>query len=398
MATFTSNLGRWMQNVVLGLFAWQISGSPRFIGLVIGFQMLPLLVFGIIGGSMADSLNRRTLLITTQTWQAACTFWLAYEVADGDIGKARLLVIVGFLGIGQALFSPAFNTVLPTLVGRENLSAAISLNSLQINTSRVIGPVIGTWLAAHRSISDVFVVNGMSYLFIIGALLLATIAPLPKSQLSQWDRLFGGLKLARSRRQIGLPLAMMAIFALLCLPFIGQLPTLAELNLGLDLGVRGNPGPDTLSYGRLYAVFGVGAVAGAASSGTILLKRSKAKIIRRALAAFALSLVVLALARDLTLAYPTIFFVGLFYLIFTTSLSTYLQERIADEVRGRVMALWTLAFGGMVGLANLISGEIVERTSITLVTLCGAGVALFMALNSVLDDDAAVVGEGDIAR
>lgn len=396
VATFLSNLGRWMQNVVLGLFAWQLTGDPRFIGVVIGFQMLPMLIFGLVGGSLADSLDRRKLLLFTQCWQAGVTLWLAYEVADGDITKTRLVVIVGLLGLGQALFSPAFNAVLPSLVGRENLSAAISLNSLQQNISRVIGPAIGTYLAARRSVSDVFTINGLTYLFIIIALAMATIPPKEPAAISHWDRLFGGLKLARSKRQIGLPLLMMAGFALLCLPFIGQLPNLAEVNLGMDLGERGEPGPDTIRYGWLYAAFGLGAVCGALSSGTILLKKSKSVIVRVALASFSVMLVLFSLLNTDTIAFPVIFFVGLFYLIFTTSLSTYLQERIADEVRGRVMALWTLAFGGMVGVANFIAGDLVARSSITTVAIGGAAVAMAMAIGAVLDDEAPMVGSEDI--
>ncbi len=386
-----------MQNVVLGLFAWQLTGDPRFIGFVIGFQMLPMLIFGLIGGSLADSLDRRMLLIGTQTWQAVITLWLAWEVADGDITKTKLIVIVGLLGLGQAIFSPAFNAILPSLVGRGNLSAAISLNSLQQNLSRVIGPALGTYLVARRSVSDVFTINGVTYLFIIGALILATIPPAEKSKVSQWDRLFGGLKLAKSQRQIGLPLLMMASFALLCLPFIGQLPpNLAEVNLGMDLGERGLPGPDTVRYGWLYAAFGLGAVSGAFSSGTFLLHRSKSTIIRIALSMFSISLVAFSLLRNDEPAFAVIFSVGFFYLIFTTSLSTYLQERISDEVRGRVMALWTLSFGGMVGVANLIAGDLVARSSITVVTIFGAGVAMVMAVGAVLDDDAPVVGQSDI--
>ena len=385
-----------MQNVVLGLFAWQLTGDPRFIGLVIGFQMLPMLLFGLIGGSLADSLDRRMLLIGTQSWQAAVTLWLAWEVADGDISKVRLLVIVGLLGLGQAIFSPAFNAILPSLVGRDNLSAAISLNSLQQNLSRVIGPAMGTYLAARWSVSDVFTINGVTYIFIIGALILATIPPAEKTNVSQWDRLFGGLKLAKAQRQIGLPLLMMASFALLCLPFIGQLPNLAEVNLGMDLGERGQPGPDTVRYGWLYAAFGLGAVSGAFSSGTYLLHRSKSRIIRIALSMFSVSLVFFSLLRNDVPAFGVIFLVGFFYLIFTTSLSIYLQERIADEVRGRVMALWTLSFGGMVGVANLIAGDLVARSSITVVRIFGAAVAMVMAVSAVLDDDAPVVGQSDI--
>lgn len=371
-ASFASNIGRWMQNVVLGVFAFELTEDPSFTTLVIFAQMFPLLILSVVGGSLADTIDRRKLLLTTQAWQAVWSGILAWQVWDGDIGRWPLLLIVFMTGLGQALFAPAFNSILPTLVGRENLSAAISLNSVQVNGSRVIGPAIGAYLAAQLGIGQVFALNAATYLFVISALATVALPPVLSTRLSRGDRFLGGFRLARRSPQVGRPLLVMTLFSLLCLPFIGLMPVLAEFNLGVDAKSQ--------TYGNLYACFGLGALAGAAAVGTVLLRVPKELVVRVTLLLFGVALAVLALIRSPGPAYPTLFFVGLFYFTMPTALSTFLQQHLGDEVRGRVMALWVISFGGVIAITNLLSGAITELTSVTSVVLFGAVSAVLLAV------------------
>jgi len=160
------------------------------------------------------------------------------------------------------------------------------------------------------------------------------------------------------------------IFSLFCLMFITQLPTLADDNLGID--------PKSTAYGLLYAAFGSGAVIGALSIGTFLSGRSLDRIARVGLAGFGLSLAAFALVRVPALAYPIALVVGFFYFAIVTALATVLQVRLDEQVRGRVMALWVMAFGGTVSLAAFASGPLVEATSVTAVMLGGAVVAVLL--------------------
>jgi MFS family permease len=370
-ASFVSNTGTWMQQVVLGIFAWNLTHSSAFLGQIIFAQLGPMLFLSVIGGSLADTMDRRRLLLVTQLWQGLWSLVLAWQVGDGHIGRGALLGLVFMIGIGQALYAPTFSAVLPSLVGRRNMSAAISLNSVQMNGSRIVGPALGGWLASILGVGPVITINAASFVIVIVALLLVKIPASTASGGGRLDRLLGGIRLARRSPQVGRPLLLMFTFAFLCLPFIGQMPAVAELNLGVD--------PESSTYGVLYACFGLGALLGAASVGTFLLHVSKPKVVRAGLAGFGLSLGAFSLVRQPAPAYPLVFLVGLFYFIMPTALNTFLQEHLSEQVRGRVMALWVLSFGGTVPLTNLLAGPLVDLTSVTAVLLFGAVAALVLA-------------------
>lgn len=371
-SSFASNIGRWMQNVALGVLAFEQTQDASFTTLVISVQMFPLLALSIVGGSLADSVDRRILLIATQSWQVLFSLVLAWHVWDGTFDRPVLLFIVFMTGLGQALFAPAFNAILPSLVGRENLSAAISLNSAQMNGSRVIGPVIGSFLISGIGIGAVFAINALTYLIVIGALATVAVPALEPLTVSVKDRLTGGFRVARRSAQVGRSLAIMTTFSLLCLPFIGLMPVIAERSLGVDA--------ESTTFGFLYGAFGMGALAGAISVGTILLDVPKEKVVRYSLACFGVALAVFATLRSPGPAFPVLFAVGLFYFTMPTALSTFLQTHLGDEIRGRVMALWIISFGGTVAITNFVSGALVEATSLTLVLLGGAIVAVLMAI------------------
>lgn len=263
IASFFSSVGRWMQNVVLGVFAYKMTGSPTFTTLVVSAQLVPLLVLSLVGGGLADSIDRRLLLVVTQAWQALFGLFLAWELLDDEVGRSLLLATVFLIGVGQALFAPTFTAVVPSLVPPRNLSAAIALNSMQVNGSRVIGPALGAAMVSEFGTSEVFVVNSATYLLIIGVLFTITIPKTTATQLSMSARLLGGLRLARRSPQVGRPLGIMVCFSLFCLPFLGLMPVIAEVNLGVDSRSH--------TYGLLYSCFGVGALAGTVAVGTILL-------------------------------------------------------------------------------------------------------------------------------
>ena len=389
IASFLSNSGRWMQQVVLGIFAWDLTRSPAYLGQIIFAQLGPMLLLSLLGGSLADSVDRRKLLLATQAWQAVWSLVLAWQVADEAISPNALLALVFVIGVGQAIYAPTFSAVLPSLVGRRNLSAAIALNSAQVNGSRVIGPAIGAWLASLLGVAPVFAINAASYLVVIAALFVVTIPASTASKRGPVERLLGGFRLARRAPQVGRPLALMVSFTFLCLPFIGQMPAVAELNLGID--------PESTTYGVLYACFGLGALVGAAGVGTFLLHIPKPAVVRGSLVGFAVALATFALLRQAALAFPTVFFVGVFYFTMPTALNTFLQEHLGDEVRGRVMALWVLSFGGTVPVTNLLAGPVVEATSVTAVLLAGAVAALVLAVVARLPGGE-VVGEDYLDR
>ena len=127
-----SNTGRWLQTAALGVLGWKISESSAYLGAIIFAQLGPLGILSLIGGSLADTADRRILLLVTQAWQMIWTFVLAFLLLDGDIGRGTLLLIVFVIGLGQGLYAPALTSVIPAIAGERNLSAAIALNSMQV--------------------------------------------------------------------------------------------------------------------------------------------------------------------------------------------------------------------------------------------------------------------------
>jgi MFS family permease len=377
--SFLSNVGTWMQNVVLGALAYDITGSATFVGVILFAQLGPLLLLGMVGGALADTVDRKQLLIWVSASQMVLSFVLAVIAAPENPNLVVLVGVVFAIGIGQALFAPTYSALLPQLVGRDDLPGAISLHSANMNGSRVIGPVIGALLFSSIGAPAVFAVNGVSFLFVIGALLSVHLPPpwVTPTDARGLRRVISGFTIARRDPVVGRCLVTIFTFSVLALTLVGQFPVVAERNLGIDETSTG--------YGLLYACFGIGAVIGALSIGTVFARRSKARIVRTTLVAYAVALAVFALLRTPAPSYPAVVVVGLAYFAFITSLSTVLQERLEDHERGRVMALWIMAFGGSVPIGNLLAGPIIDATSATTVLLGGAVVALALAFYARLD-------------
>ncbi len=363
-----SNMGTWMQNVVLGAFVYQQTGSATWVALISLAELGPLLFLSLAGGALADRFDRRSVLIIVSFEQLVFSFALAVLVLAPRPNMGMLLVLVLATGVGRAIYAPAYGVLIPTLVAPEEIAGAISLNSANMNLSRVIGPAIGGVLFAGVGAAWVFAGNAVTFLFIIVALWTVQLErPIVDRSQSRFQRLLGGFRVARHDRVVGRCLVTMVGFSFFCLPIAVLMPVLAKGNLGID--------EQSVAYGLLYASFGLGAVTGALSIGTFLARRDLALLARLGLIGYAGALVAFALIRLPAPAYPVAFAVGFFYFMVVTSLSTVLQERLDDAVRGRVMALWVMAFGGTVPIGAMVVGPLSDVVGITLVLLVGAGVS-----------------------
>jgi predicted MFS family arabinose efflux permease len=379
IGAFMSNIGTWMQNVVLGALAYDLTESSTFVGVLFFAQLGPLLLLAMVGGALVDVVDRRKLIGSVAALQLVLSFVLAAVAAPDDPNLVALVMVVFAIGICQAIFAPAYSAVLPQLVGPDDLPGAISLNSVQMNASRVIGPVIGAFLDSAFGAPAVFAGNGLSYLFIVAAVLAVRLPPpAPRDGHERGLRQFtAGVALARRDPVVRKCLVSVATFSLVCLTFVGQFPVVAERNLGID--------ERSSAYGWLYACFGVGGVTGALAIGTVLARVPRERIVPVSLLAFAAVFTAFTLTRAPAPAYPLILLVGLAYFAFITSLSTVLQARVTNRERGRITALWIMGFGGTVPVGNLIAGPIIEATSTTTVMLVGAVAAVALAYYARLD-------------
>jgi MFS family permease len=370
--TLGSNVGTWMQNIVLAAFGYQLTHSAAYVSLLQFAQLGPLLFLATPAGVLADIVDRRKLLIVMQLQQLVFSFALAWLARGGHPDRGLLVLCVLIIGIGNALSGPALSASLPLLVPRHDLAGAVSLQSFQMNASRVIGPAIGGVLFPVFGAAAVFSVNAVTYLFAVLAIAVAHFPKTPRTpgEAKGLRQLASGFTYAWRNPLVRRVLVTMVAMSFFALPFIGLMPVLAAENLGMDV--------KSLAYGLLYAAFGAGAAVGAMSIGTFLAHHSKARIVRIGFVVFGALLALFALSRTALMAYPVVFVLGFAYFAVVTSMSTVLQEFLDDRVRGRVMALWIMAFGGTVPLGTLAAGPLVDRTSITVVVLVGAGVAALL--------------------
>ncbi len=381
--TFASNIGTWMQNVLLGAFGYELTGSAVFVGILFFAQLGPLLFMSTVGGVLADVVDRRKLLIITQIEQLVLSIVLAVLAARGDPSRVALVACVFAIGVGNSLSAPAIAAILPTLVPRADLPGAVSLQSVQMNLSRVIGPAIGAVIYSRTGAAPVFAINAGTYLFAVAGVILARYQPYAPGEVKERGlaRLLSGFRLAARDPLIRRILTTLVLFSFFSLTFVGLMPAIAADNFGIR--------PRSIEYGLLYAAFGLGAATGAISVGTLLAGRSKAPIPRFGLVVFAGLLTVFALLRTDPPAYPLGFVLGFFYFLVITSLATVLQENVDDSSRGRIMALWIMGFGGIVPVGVLVGGFVANYTSVTLVLLIGAAAALLLAPYAKLDTSVA---------
>ena len=370
IGTFSSNIGTWMQNFTLGALADSLTGKAWFIGLVTFAQLGPTLLLSPVAGVVADTFDRKRIMVTAALFQCCFSALLAILALSDHPSEVALVGLVFVIDVAHALNAPAAQAVLPALVGRADLAGAVSLSSAQMNTSRVIGPLLAGLLIGVDHPSAIFAVNAATYLFVITAVVLVKFdsRPPPVHE-SPLERFRGGIEAAKADPIIARVLVTVSVYSLCSLIFIYQMPPFARENLG----------GDSHTFTVAFSSFGLGAALGAISVGTILARRSRPALTRIALVGFAVSLGVFSLQTRPTAAYVSVFVTGWFYFVVITSLSTILQERVDDAHRGRVMGLWMLGWAGLVPLGSLVGGPIIDAVGLTWVFMFGAIVALGLA-------------------
>lgn len=369
-----SNVGTWMQNAVLGAYGWDLTKSPTFVAMLYFAQLGPQFVLAVPGGAWADALDRRKVLIATQVLQMVFSVGLAGATAlDGSARTGALVACVGVIGASNSLFLPAWSAMTAMLVGPEDLPGAVSLGFVQLNLSRVVGPFLGVVAYAAWGPASVFGVNAASYLVAIGALAAVHPPAAPHhGDAGVLARLREGFRAVRADPVLAWALRTIGLFSFFCLPFLSLLPAIAEDLYGIA--------PRSTSYAVLFATFGLGSALGAVAVGTMLAGRPLVRLVQGGFACFVVALGALASSSATGLAYPAVFAVGATYFVAITALSTSLQQRLDHRIRGRVMALWFMFFGGTIPIGAALAGVLADRTSLRLVLGIGAVAAGGLAL------------------
>jgi MFS family permease len=365
----TSSIGTWMQKVAQAWLIVTLTGSSSafYLGLDSFVGEAPILLFTLLGGVVADRRDRRHMMLTSQAVQMIVALILAALVYTGAIQIWMILTLSFVSGCAQAFGGPAYQSLIPTLVGKEHLPNAVALNSIQFNLARVIGPIVaGVALAAFGMVAC-FGLNGISFLFVIAAILaLRDIHVPPAATESIVDQMKGGLRYVRNSRNLMVVTLLGFIVAFLGFPLLTFLPVITRDVFGRDVEF----------YSRLMTFAGLGAVTGALVVAYIGKHRHIGKLLLILLAMFGGTTALFALSRTPELS-ALILFIGGSLLVMCTSLTTSLAQLLAPpELRGRVVSIYMVAFRGGSPLGGLASGWLVTQVGSAPAVLMVNGVLL----------------------
>ena len=343
-----SLVGTWMQSVAQSWLVLQLTGSGTMLGAVVAIQTVPVLLLAPYGGLVVDRANKRRVLIGTQTTLALLALALGLLTLTHLVQLWMVMVIAAGLGLANSLDNPARQAFVPEMVGTEAVGNAVTLNSVMTNAARAVGPAVAGVLIVSAGVSGCFLVNAASFLAVLVA--LATINPAelhPAAQAAHRPgQVMEGLRYVSRTPRLLTPLLMMALIGALSYEFQVVLPLLARRTF------NGNAD----AYGFLTSAFGAGAVVG----GLVVAGRRPRglRAVALAAAAFGSTLLVAAVAPTLGIELVALAFVGAASVAFMSRGNTTLQLTVADSMRGRVMALWAVAFIGTTPIGGPIIGYI----------------------------------------
>lgn len=346
-----SNIGTWLQNVALAWVVLELTESPFWVSMVTFTQFIPTLLFGLFGGLMADRLDRRRVLLVTQTMAMSFATALAVVTWTGHASVATLLPIIGAAGITMAFNAPAFQALIPDLIPSRLILDAVSLNSTQFSIARVLGPALGGFILAKAGAEWAFGVNALSFLAVIAALLMIRTVRHDPPTSSGARALFGGVRAAYASRSITLLLVATAICSVFGAPVIALLSVMAKHVL--DLGAGG--------YGSLFAMFSVGAVAGALATGALVRRFGLRIAIGVGMLILAVLIAAFAASRNVAVSSILLVGVGAVYTMSVSATASGLQMAMPPRKRGRIMSLYMMAWGGLFPVGALIAGIVASH-------------------------------------
>lgn len=343
--------GTWMQTVAQAWLVLELTGSGTALGLVIAFQFLPILLFGPMGGVIADRVSKRKLLFITQASAATLALILASLIATGLIALWMVYVLAACLGMVNALDNPTRQTFVFEMVGHKDLSNAVTLNSTEVSLARVIGPAIAGIVIAKIGIAPCFFLNAASYIAVLVCLWLMRSSELHRRQPA-----------ARARGQLRQGLWYIWHTPILrdLLIMLGIVGTFTyEFQVSLALIAKYTFSGDARAFALLTSAFGAGSVIGGlAIAGR---RRTNPRGLIWILMVFGITMALAAFAPSLAWAAGAMVLVGISSICFTSLGNTILQLETAPEMRSRVMALWSVAFLGSTPIGGPIVGWIGEH-------------------------------------
>lgn len=366
MGACTSSIGSWMQTVAQAWLVYTLSNDPFYLGLDAFLGQAPIILFSLVGGVIADRRDRRNMLLMSQYVQMTSAFILTALFYFHVVQVWHILLLSFVTGIGQSFGGPAYSALLPTLVGREDFANAIAWNSIQFNLARIVGPTLAGITLKKLNATWCFGLNGISFIAVIASLYVIKVGFVPaRSSESILRSMKQGIGFIRTKAGLDSLIVLAFCLTLFAIPLLTFLPVFAK-----DV-FQG----DETTFTRLLICSGAGSVCGA------LMVAASGRMKRQGLIAL-LALIILggliagfALSKSLTVSYVLIFGSGAALMWVFSMVQSLVQAITADEMRGRVMSVYNVAFRGGMPVGSLLMGKLIPLVTVS-VAIAGAGSVL----------------------
>ena len=345
-----SSIGTWMQIVAQGWLIYRLSHSAFLLALDQFLGGIPIFLFSLIGGVVADRAERRKILLGSQYVQMACATILTVLIVAGRIHVWHMLALSFVSGLAQAFGGPAYSALIPSLVDREDMPNAIALNSIQFNTAVTIGPALAGQALAKLGESWCFGLNALSFLAPIVSLSIITARYLPeKTNDSIFGSLKQGIKFVRKQGSMEALILLAFCMTALSMPMRTYIPVFVK-----DIFHRG---PET--FGNLLSVMGIGSIIGSLTVAGMGNIPNKGRVALITLISLGVGIAGFSISKALPLSYAMLIIVGASMMMVFATVTSLVQLIATNEMRGRVMSVYNCAFRGGMPMGNLLSGWLV---------------------------------------
>jgi len=359
LAALGSTIGTWMQNYAQAWLVFDLTKSNFYLGLDTFLAQLPVLLFMLIGGVVADRYDRRRLLTGSQYVQMFSAFTLTALILSGHVKVSYIFLLSFVSGCGQAFGGPAYQSMIPQLVPRRDLPNAIALNSTQFNLSRVLGPTAGGIVLALVGTAGCFALNGLSFFFVVFALSRLRVPPHtpPATKTNLGEELKSGLHYVRDNPLMLTLTILVFVSTFLTMPILTMLPSFATAVL-----TNNTHAPQT-RLSMLLACQGLGSIVGALTIGSLGRFKHMGRVLLVVQVMLGVLIGAFALSRTLTLSLGLLFVGGMFFMaVFSISFS--LVQLIApDHLRGRVVSIYMVSLRGGWPIGSLVAGAMADKFS-----------------------------------
>jgi len=356
-----------MQSVAQAWLVLELTHSPLHLGIVSALQFTPVLFLSPVGGVLSDRFAKRKVLLISQTAMQLQAFVLAALVWSGRVEYWHVAVLAAVYGLSRAIDIPARQSYITDLVGRSDLPNAVALNSVVMNGARIVGPAVAGLLIAAFGVALAFLLNGVSFVAVLVALVAIRTEGRPDvGRLGIREGVLSALNYAAGTPPVAFTLGLMVVVSLLVLNF----------NVIVPLVARNVLNQDAHGFGLLMSSLGAGAVAGA--FGVALFRRGQPPLafLVASGALLCAGLAALAAVSHFFLAALVLALLGCCQILFTTGCNTTLQLIAPNELRGRVMGLYTVTFAGMTPFGSLLIGWVAEHQGIRMACAAGGAIGL----------------------